>query len=74
MILTTGDEPVMYEHYVNGTKQDGLFLGGYNTSTWGISWEPASKASFNVPYFWARLVLPGAELWPNETTTYIQIQ
>ncbi|KAI1140058.1 hypothetical protein F5Y05DRAFT_377073 [Hypoxylon sp. FL0543] len=76
-----GDTPQIFEHYVGDVKQDGVFLGGYNTSTsWGLKWEPADVGSSGQDYYYARLLGPnsadpvtGAPLAANETTAFIKI-
>ncbi|KAJ5151261.1 uncharacterized protein N7482_010513 [Penicillium canariense] len=34
-----------YKHYVDGAKQDGLFLGAHNVSTWGLKLQYGSASS-----------------------------
>ncbi|KAF2801773.1 uncharacterized protein BDZ99DRAFT_512829 [Mytilinidion resinicola] len=76
-----GDEVKIFEHYINGTKQDGVFLGGYNASTtWGFKYYPADQGSSGLDYFLIRLLGPnsadpttGAALQANETTGFIKI-
>ncbi len=74
LTVTTGIQPLFYEQYVDGVKQDGIFVGGYNSTTWGVSWEPASQVTNDQPYYWARLLAPGAGVGFNETKTYIKIR
>lgn len=76
-----GDTPQIFEHYVGDVKQDGVFLGGYNTSTsWGLKYYPANAGSSRQDYYYSRLLGPnsadpttGAPLSANETTAFIKI-
>ncbi|KAI2618230.1 hypothetical protein GGR54DRAFT_640799 [Hypoxylon sp. NC1633] len=76
-----GSAPQVFEHYIGGQKQDGVFLGGYSTSTtWGLKYESANAGSSGQDYYYARLLGPnsadpvtGAPLNTNETTAFIKI-
>ncbi|KAI1371143.1 hypothetical protein F4677DRAFT_436476 [Hypoxylon crocopeplum] len=76
-----GDTPQIFEHYVDGVKQDGVFLGAYNTTTsWGLNYESPDVGSSGQDYYYARLLGPnsadpvtGAPLGANETTAFIKI-
>ncbi|KAF1361440.1 hypothetical protein EJ07DRAFT_176112 [Lizonia empirigonia] len=75
LYLVDGDAPTLYEHYIGGAKQDGYFLGGYNTTTWGVQWREASgPGSYNQPFFYMRLLPEGQSLKANETKTFIKIR
>lgn len=69
-----GVQPGLYEHYVNGTKQSGSFLGGFNTTTWGVKWYAAGQGTRGFPYFNLRLLPDGQALLANETRTFVRIQ
>lgn len=72
--LIDGDAPTLYEHYIGNVKQDGYFLGGYNTTTWGVQWQYASgPTSYNMPYYYLRLLPAGQSLKANETKTFVKI-
>ena len=75
LYLIDGDAPTLYEHYIGDVKQDGYFLGGYNTTTWGVQWQEASgPGSYNQPYFYLRLLPEGQSLKANETKTFVKIR
>ena len=71
----------LFAHYINGTKQNGVYLGGYDNSTsWGLQRENGTVYSGWVDYFTARLLGPksadpstGKPLFPNEFTAFVQI-
>lgn len=68
------DAPTLYQHYINGAKQDGYYLGGFNTSTWGVQWQKsAGTVSYNQPYYSLRLLPEGQTLKPNETKSFLKI-
>lgn len=79
--IESDERPKPFEHYVDGVKQDGVFLGGYeNSTTWGFKYYPESMGSAGMGYYLIRLLGPnsadpstGAKLLPNETMGYIQI-
>ncbi|KAI1767113.1 hypothetical protein GGR53DRAFT_143372 [Hypoxylon sp. FL1150] len=76
-----GDAPQIFEHYIGDVKQDGVFLGGYNTTTsWGLKYYGADSGSSGQDYYYSRLLGPnsadpstGAPLSANETTAFIKI-
>jgi hypothetical protein len=74
LYLIDGNQPTLYEHYVGEEKQDGWFLGGYNTTTWGVKWYEASSTSYFLPYFYMRLLPEGQGLGVNETRIFLRIQ
>lgn len=75
LYLIDGDAPTLYEHYIGDVKQDGYFLGGYNTTTWGVQWQESSgPTSYNQPYFYLRLLPDGQSLKANETKTFVKIR
>lgn len=49
-----------YEHYEDGVRQDGFFLGAHNVTTWALQEVPASSASGSKPYWQIRLLGPGS--------------
>lgn len=49
-----------YEHYENGVKQDGFYLGAHNVTTWALREVQASSASGNKPCWQMRLLGPGS--------------
>ncbi|KAI2816647.1 hypothetical protein CBS115989_6725 [Aspergillus niger] len=66
-----------YHHYVNGTQQDGLFIGANNVTTWAI--KEYSDSGSKLPYWLFRLLGPdsedpitGAALEEGELVTYIK--
>ncbi|PYH69143.1 uncharacterized protein BO88DRAFT_404854 [Aspergillus vadensis CBS 113365] len=68
-----------YHHYVNGTQQDGLFIGANNVTTWAI--KEYSDSGSKLPYWLFRLLGPdsedpitGAALEEGELVTYIKIR
>ncbi|KAH7385519.1 hypothetical protein DE146DRAFT_667318 [Phaeosphaeria sp. MPI-PUGE-AT-0046c] len=74
LYLIDGEQPTLYEHFIDGQKQDGYFLGGYETTTWGVQWQEADSTSYFLPYFYMRLLPEGQELKTNETRVHIKIQ
>ncbi|CAO2653530.1 Nn.00g029410.m01.CDS01 [Neocucurbitaria sp. VM-36] len=74
LYLIDGEQPTVYEHYIGEEKQEGVFLGGYNTTTWGVKWYEASQGSEGFPYFNLRLLPEGQEVGTNETKTFLKIQ
>ncbi|XPT01357.1 hypothetical protein M3J09_010493 [Ascochyta lentis] len=75
LYLIDGDAPTLYEHYIGDVKQDGYFVGGYNTTTWGVQWqEPTGPGSYNQPFFYMRLLPEGQSLKANETKTFVKIR
>ncbi|OTB00991.1 hypothetical protein M426DRAFT_26102 [Hypoxylon sp. CI-4A] len=81
MYKIDGEKPQIFEHYMDGEKQDGVFLGSYNTSTtWGLKYESGDIGSTYLDYYYARLLGPnsadpvtGEPLGANETTAFIKI-
>ncbi|KAI8965207.1 hypothetical protein F5Y11DRAFT_313301 [Daldinia sp. FL1419] len=79
--ISDGIAPQIFEHYIDGEKQDGVFLGAYNTSTrWGLKYNPAQSGSYFLDFYYARILGPdsadpvtGAPLNANETTAFIKI-
>lgn len=79
----TGGLPLkVFEHYIEGVKQDGVFLGGYdNSTTWGFKYYPADPVDFyNLDYYYLRLLGPnsadpvtGAPLGKNETRGFVRV-
>jgi hypothetical protein len=68
------DAPTLYQHYINGAKQDGYYLGGFNTSTWGVRWQKSEgPVSYNQPYYSLRLLPEGQALKFNETKSFLKI-
>lgn len=68
-----------YHHYVNGTQQDGLFIGANNVTTWAI--KEYSDSGSKLPYWLFRLLGPdsedpitGAALEEGELVTYIKVR
>ncbi|EAW14395.1 uncharacterized protein ACLA_074320 [Aspergillus clavatus NRRL 1] len=69
-----------YHHYVNGVRQDGVFLGAGNVTRWGVKYYETSAGSWGWPYWMLRLLGPGSEdratgeaLKQGESTTFIRI-
>lgn len=73
LYLLDGDQPTLYEHYIDGAKQAGVFLGGFNTTTWGVEWQEADATSNGYPYYYLRLLPEGQALKANETKTFLTI-
>jgi hypothetical protein len=73
--LTEGEAPTLYEHYIGEQKQAGYFIGGYNTTTWGVRWRPAAPGygSYKQPYYYLRLLPKGEALKFNETKAFLKI-
>ncbi|KAH5694875.1 hypothetical protein HBI44_132710 [Parastagonospora nodorum] len=74
MYLIDGEQPTLYEHYIGEEKQDGWFLGGFNTSTWGVKWYEAESTSYFYPYFYMRLLPEDEGLQVNETRIFLKVQ
>ncbi|KAI0010878.1 hypothetical protein F4779DRAFT_575809 [Xylariaceae sp. FL0662B] len=76
-----GAAPQVFEHYVDGEKQDGVFLGGANgNSTWAFKYYPANVGSSGLDYYYMRLLGPdsadpstGEQLKANETMAFVKI-
>ncbi|KAF2789297.1 hypothetical protein K505DRAFT_284607 [Melanomma pulvis-pyrius CBS 109.77] len=75
MYKINGGIPVKtYEHYIGEEKQDGVFLGGYNTTTWGFEYQKANQGSGFQDYYYMRLLgTDFGELGANETKGFIKI-
>jgi hypothetical protein len=79
--LTDGPAIKPFEHYIDGVKQDGVFIGGYdNSTTWGLKWYPPEQGSSGLEYYYTRLLGPnsadpttGEKLKANETRAFIKI-
>ncbi|KAI0853074.1 hypothetical protein F5Y00DRAFT_257727 [Daldinia vernicosa] len=79
--ITGGTAPQIFEHYIDGEKQDGVFLGAYNTSTrWGLKYNAATSGSSGQDFYYARILGPnsadpvtGEALNANETTAFVKI-
>ncbi|KAH7128617.1 hypothetical protein B0J11DRAFT_275125 [Dendryphion nanum] len=80
MYKIDGTAPRIFEHYIDGEKQPGTFLGGYdNTTAWGLKYYPANVGSPR-DYYYTRLLGPnsadpttGEKLNANETRSFISI-
>ncbi|KAF2010484.1 hypothetical protein BU24DRAFT_454847 [Aaosphaeria arxii CBS 175.79] len=81
MYKIEGEEVKIFEHYIDGVKQPGAFIGGYdNSTTWGFQYQPANQGSSGLDYFSIRLLGPnsadpttGEALRANETRGFIKI-
>jgi hypothetical protein len=70
-----------FEHWRNGEKQDGVYLGGYdNSTTWGFTYYPADQGSSGLNYYYMRLLGPdsadpttGEALGKNETRGFLKV-
>ncbi|KAJ6131325.1 hypothetical protein N7523_001785 [Penicillium sp. IBT 18751x] len=69
-----------YYHYLDGVKQDGIFLGAHNVTSWAVQLQDGSAGSGGQPYWLIRLLGPGsedpvtgAELEEGEYKTFIRI-
>ncbi|KAJ5723517.1 hypothetical protein N7488_001552 [Penicillium malachiteum] len=79
--LGSYSEPIQaYHHYLDGVKQDGIFLGSHNVTTWGISLQEAMAGSGGEPWWMIRLLGPesadpltGNALEDGEYRTFIRI-
>lgn len=72
--LVDGAQPSLYEHYIEGEQQEGVFIGGYNTTTWGVTWSEPVEGSYGLPFYGLRLLPEGVELKANETKTFLKVQ
>jgi hypothetical protein len=74
-------EPVdAYYHYIDGKKQDGIFLGANNVTSWGIQLQENVPGTGGSPMWQLRLLGPGSEdqktgkaLKEREYETFIRI-
>lgn len=69
-----------YYHYVDGQKQDGIFLGAHNVTSWGIQLQEGDAGSGGRPWWMIRLLGPGSKdpqtgqaLMDGEYKTFIRI-
>ncbi|KAJ5103180.1 hypothetical protein N7532_003709 [Penicillium argentinense] len=69
-----------YHHYRNGVKQDGIFLGAHNVTTWALQLQSGSAGSGGKPYWLMRLLGPnsadpvtGDALAEGEYRTFIRV-
>jgi len=53
-----GRKPETYAHEIGGVRQDGVFLGGGDVTTWGFR-RPSEGAG--AGYYFVRLLVPGAK-------------
>ncbi|KAK2757115.1 hypothetical protein FQN54_005085 [Arachnomyces sp. PD_36] len=67
-----------YHVDADGVRQEGLFLGAHNVTSWGI--EYVSSGFFGLPYWFIRLLGPDSEdpvtgepLGDNESVTFIRV-
>lgn len=69
-----------YNHYVDGVKQDGLFLGAHNVTDWAIQSVPGDGSSGGKDWWMPRLLGPnsadpqsGKPMADDEYKTFIRI-
>ncbi|KAJ5807068.1 hypothetical protein N7474_010660 [Penicillium riverlandense] len=69
-----------YYHYIDGKKQDGIFLGAHNVTSWGIQLQENVPGTGGGPMWQIRLLGPGSEnqktgkaLRESEYKTFIRI-
>jgi hypothetical protein len=62
--LTSGYKLGPYAHTVNGTRQDGVFIGAQNQTTWGFSYVLSNKCGENDYYEVKLLGLPDDPNFP----------
>jgi len=74
MYLIDGAQPTVYKHSIGEEEQPGWYLGGYDTTTWGIKWYEASSTSYFAPYYYLRLLPEGQGLDANETRVFLKFQ
>jgi hypothetical protein len=74
LYLIDGDQPTLYEHYIGEEKQSGLYLGGFDTTTWGAKYYEADSTTYFLPYYQLRLLPECQGLNANETRTFLKIQ
>lgn len=78
--ITDGTPLRVFEHYIDGVKQDGVYLGGYDNSTaWGFMYYPADVSAYELDCYYVRLLehssadpTTGAALKVNETKGFIK--
>ena len=74
LYLIDGEQPSVFKHYIGEEEQPGWYLGGYNTTTWGVKWYEAEPTSYFLPYFYLRLLPAGQGLDANETRVFLKFQ
>ncbi|KAJ5664633.1 hypothetical protein N7462_011446 [Penicillium macrosclerotiorum] len=69
-----------YYHYIDDVKQDGIFLGAHNVTSWGIQQQTNVPGTSGGPAWLLRLLGPGSEdqetgeaLKDGEYETFIRI-
>ncbi|KAJ6027781.1 hypothetical protein N7499_001239 [Penicillium canescens] len=69
-----------YYHYIDGTKQDGIFLGAHNVTSWGVQQQEHIPGTSGGPMWQLRLLGPnsvdqetGEVLKEGEYKTFIRI-
>jgi hypothetical protein len=69
-----------YYHYIAGTKQDGIFLGAHNVTSWGVQQQENIPGTSGGPMWQLRLLDPssvdqetGEGLKEGEYKTFIRI-
>lgn len=74
-------EPIdAYYHYIDDKKQDGIFLGAHNVTSWGVQRQVNVPGTDGRPMWVLRLLGPGSEdqetgkaLLEDEYETFIRI-
>ncbi|KAI9935057.1 hypothetical protein MW887_000678 [Aspergillus wentii] len=69
-----------YNHYNDGKKEDGIFLGANNVTQWGIKYYGPDAGSHGLPYWFFRLLgegsedpVTGEEVAEGEYRTFIRV-
>lgn len=69
-----------YYHYIDGAKQDGIFLGAHNVTSWGVQQQTNIPGTSGGPMWQLRLLGPDSEdqqtgeaLHEGEYKTFIRI-
>ena len=72
----SGVKPTAFAHYLDGVKQDGIFIGGYqNSTTWAFSRVNANDSRPIGEQYSARLLTPNnTALQPGEFTAFIKAE
>lgn len=73
-------EPYYHED-ADGVRQEGLFIGAHNVTSWGIKYEEPSVGTIDgLPYWSLRLLGPDSEdpvtgepLLEGESVTFIRV-
>jgi hypothetical protein len=66
-----GGKPETYAHEIAGVRQDGVFLGSGNVTTWGFR-RPSEGAV--AGYYFVRLLVPGAKsLYEGEFKGFMKV-